>query len=399
MKIKQRPEDFVVQEAGAWQPRPDGAYGIYRLSKRGIGTLDAVTELCRGLHIPQKIISFGGLKDRHSVSDQIVSIRGERREFRHPRFHLTFLGRSAHPYDHRSFSANRFTITVRDLTAAQAVAVRQRLDQVKVFGIPNYYDDQRFGSLRGTKEFIARRLIAGDCEGALQLAIATPSAEDQKMDRNIKRTIQTLWGDWPKCKAELPRCSERSIVTYLVDHPDDFANAFDLLNRNLKILYLSAYQSYLWNRLLSDFLAARCGRDNLFPYPFIAGEFFLYESLPPDLFRALSGTTIPLPMRSTTIEDPALGGILERVMASQGLAVRDLRIKALRKAFFSKGQRKAVVMPGDLAVTPPSDDDLNRGKVMMTLTFDMPRGTYATILIKRLTHDMENRRANVPASP
>lgn len=393
MKIKQTPEDFVVREQSAWTPDGGGPFAVYRMTKRGVGTLEAVDLLSRTLKISRNQVSFGGLKDRHSASEQMISIRrGPPKAVEFNTFKLEYLGQSARPFDRTTFSGNQFTITIRDLTADEARTVRQRLDEIRANGVPNYYDDQRFGSLRGTTEFIARRLIARDFEGALKLAIATPSAEDQKRERAIKKTIQARWGDWAACKNELQQSSERSIVTYLVDHPDRFAAAIDLLNPQLRILYFSAYQSFLWNSCLSALLARTCPREALFPYPFVAGELFLYRSLPEVALKSLSTRIIPLLTPTTAFDDPAMRAIVDELLAKQGITQRDLRIKGLKTGFFSKGQRAALLMPGDLSLSEPAADELNRDKHKLTMTFGLPRGSYATILIKRLTYDMETGR-------
>ncbi|OHB75802.1 MAG: hypothetical protein A2Z34_07165 [Planctomycetes bacterium RBG_16_59_8] len=394
VKIKQSLEDFVVRERPAGKGGTDGAFVLYRMTKRGIGTMEAVGELCRMLGIPSRRVSFGGLKDRHAISEQTIAIRqGPARNFNHPRFDLQCIGRSPRPFAPSSFTANHFTIAIRDLAREQAETILSRLEEVRSCGIPNYYDDQRFGSLRGSSgEFIARALIAGDFERALRLAIASPSFEDQKRERAIKKTIAARWGDWTTCKAELPRSSERSIVTYLVDHPTDFRRAFDLINHNLKVLYLSAYQSYLWNRILSAFLEQRVGRDSLVAYPFVAGNLWFHRTMESAAARKLAETTIPFPMRTTVFPDPLLARIADALMAEEKLAMRDLKIRGMKQLFFSRGERRTLLIPSGIEPSPIADDELNGGKVKLTLAFELPRGSYATILIKRLTFDMETRR-------
>jgi tRNA(Glu) U13 pseudouridine synthase TruD len=47
-------------------------------------------------------------------------------------------------------------------------------------------------------------------------------------------------------------------------------------------------------------------------------------------------------------------------------------------------ERPAAVIPGDLAISAPQDDDLYPGRKKTTLRFFLSRGSYATLLIKRL---------------
>src|SRR5439155_13536155 len=145
-------------------------------------------------------ISFGGLKDRHARTEQAISIRGgPERKFEGSAFRVEFLGRSRDPITRASFHGNRFEITVRDLGEIPD------LGPVKRFGIPNYFDDQRFGSLRGTDgEFIGRALVRGENEKALKLALASPSGEDRKKERDLKTLLRDRWGDWAALATELP---------------------------------------------------------------------------------------------------------------------------------------------------------------------------------------------------
>ena len=74
----------------------------------------------------------------------------------------------------------------------------------------------------------------------------------------------------------------------------------------------------------------------------------------------------------------------EQVVRDAGLEWRELRVKYPRDSFFSKGWRSAVAVPQDLAAEP-ADDELHPPRHKLTLRFILPRGSYATILVKRLT--------------
>ena len=103
-------------------------------------------------------------------------------------------------------------------------------------GLPNYFDDQRFGSLGESGEFVARAWLAGDPERGLFLAIAEANPLDRPETREIKRILRDNWKNWTTLKTELPRSSERSLITYLVHHPLDFAGAFARSRRDLRLI-------------------------------------------------------------------------------------------------------------------------------------------------------------------
>jgi tRNA pseudouridine13 synthase len=76
--------------------------------------------------------------------------------------------------------------------------------------------------------------------------------------------------------------------------------------------------------------------------------------------------------------------VAEEALRAEGLALAELKIKGMQKPFFSKGDRVGCVRPANLTHTAEADD-LNAGRRKLTLKFDLPRGSYATMLVKRVT--------------
>jgi tRNA pseudouridine13 synthase len=377
MKIKQKPEDFVVTELDRFDLVRTGPFALYRLIKWDIGTLEAVRNLGRNWNLSGAQISFGGLKDRHARTEQVISIRGgPERNFEGSAFRVEYLGRSRDPISRSSFHGNRFEITVRDLERIPD------LEPLRRFGVPNYFDDQRFGSIRGTGgDFIGRALVRGDYEGALKLAIASPSGQDRKAERELRTRLRDRWGDWSGLAKELPPSTERSVAHFLADRPGAFGFAFELLDQNLRILYLSAYQSWLWNRTLAEIV-----RKLPDPYEveYAAGRHVFYRSLRPEEQDRLAELTIPLITPAQKFEGDT-AGIVASLLREEAIEQRQFRLKKLAKTFFGKGQRDAVVAPSGLT-SSSGDDELHRGRRRLTLAFELPRGSYATILLKRLFH-------------
>jgi len=378
MKIKQRPEDFRVTELDRFELAPRGAFSLYRLVKWDVGTIEAVANVARNWKLPRAAVSFGGLKDRHARTEQVISIReGPDRNFEGSAYRLEFLGRSRDPITRASFAANRFEIVVRDLAEVPD------LDPVRRFGVPNYFDDQRFGSLRGTGgEFIGRALVRGENEKALRLAIASPAAEDRKKEREVRSLVRDRWGDWAGLRAALPPGVERTIAAYLAGHPGAYGFAFELLDPNLRILYVSAYQSHLWNRMMAETLRPL---PETFEVAYAAGRHLFYRSLAPETHDRLAELAIPLVTPTQKFEGET-AETAARVLAAEGVEPRQFRLKKLRKTFFGKGRRDAIVAPAALRAQA-GDDELHRGRRKLALSFELPKGSYATILVKRLFHE------------
>lgn len=385
MKLKSLPEDFEVEELSDF-PLDGGSFAVYLLTKRSIGTPEAVTSISERWNIPRRAIGYGGLKDKHAVTRQWVTIqRGPRRDFRQDQLSLTYQGQARRAFGPADISGNRFRIVMRNLPDRVAHRYSEESQAIVRFGIPNYYDDQRFGSLGESGEFIARPWCLGDYERALWLAIAEPNSHDRPIDRDEKEIIRRFWGDWAECKMALSRSPRRSIITYLVDHPERFREAFALQRQDLRSLWLAAFQSDIWNRCLATVIRQTLSSSPIWDVPLATVDAAFYRRLTGDEDAVLSRLLIPLPSARLHIESGPTLDLLQQVIAEQGMALREMRVKYPRDSFFSKGERQALVKPTQFKVDSIEDDDLNSGRKRVTLQFQLPRGSYATILIKRLT--------------
>ena len=92
MKLKCLPTDFQVEELTSVVPR-NGPFALYELRKQSLGTLEAVQAIAQRWRIAPADISFGGLKDKHAVTCQYLTVaEGPRRNLRQTNLELTYLG-------------------------------------------------------------------------------------------------------------------------------------------------------------------------------------------------------------------------------------------------------------------------------------------------------------------
>lgn len=389
MKLKCLPDDFQVTELTDRQPNDRGSFALYQLTKQSLGTPEAVDSVLHRWNLARAQVSYGGLKDKHAVTTQFITIKnGPRRDLTQTNLELNYLGNTDRPFEPTDIAGNRFTLVMRDMADVTAARAEQTLQEVAVSGVPNYFDDQRFGSLGESGEFIAAPWCRGDYERALWLALAESNEHDRPDDRREKLLIRERWGDWIGLKAALPRCSRRSIVTYLCDHSTDFRRALALMRSDLRGMWLSAFQSAVWNRLLAASLQDVCRPEQLFDVSFGERPAPFFRTLDEQQRRELTELSLPLPSARLKLESGPLFDRLQRVLAEFGLEPREMRVKYPRDSFFSKGQRAAIYLPAGLQ-HQIDRDELYADRHKVTLSFDLPRGSYATILIKRLTEVTE----------
>jgi tRNA pseudouridine13 synthase len=384
MKVKQEPEDFQVEELTDVVSSSEGTFAFYRLEKRGWTTPDAISAVRRRWKLDANRVSYGGLKDRHAQTVQYFTVfHGPRRGLKQQGIAVSYVGQLSEPYTSRDIRTNRFVITLRALAETECAKALAAFEEIKEQGVPNYFDNQRFGSVGESGDFVGRLLVHGEFEKALRSALAAPYAHDRAAQTREKAILKAHWGDWKACQERLPRGHARRIVDYLASHPQDFQGAIERLRPELRGLYLSVYQSYLWNQMLARWLQEHFPPDQLLSIRLRQGPVPVHKKLSPASLNELAAIRLPLPSARLTIEpaDPR-AALVEGVLREEGLESSQLKVRGLRKMFFSKGDRAAFFIPSDLK-HDASADEKHPGRQKFTVSFTLPAGCYATLLLKR----------------
>lgn len=411
MTIRRQPSDFRVEERPAPgfleslcdRPGRDAPHAVYVLVKTSIATPDAAGFLARELGVRPGQVAYAGLKDKHAETRQLVSVPAGRRSpdrVEGRGWSAELLGFVGQAITADCISGNRFVIVVRDLTREQvrtmerrAIALRRR-DAPNSLLIVNYFGDQRFGSARHGQGWVGLHLIRGEFEQALRLAVGTPSPKDSGRTRKITRACATAWGHWDDLVAQLPRCPERAAFEMLAEG-GSFRDAFAALPYFTQAMCIEAYQSYLWNetaRLLARRIADETrpvqagGTDRVRGSRLLRTDDPFGEMLFPvasavgEHWRTL---VLPLLSRRTRFED-AWADAASAVLREQGLTLNDLRIPGLRRPFFGEAPRRLFVDASNFELTQTEADDLSPGRLRVTVSFDLPRGAYATVVLRAL---------------
>ena len=385
MKLKQSPEDFQVEEVTDVVPGKTGPFAFYKMNKSGWSTPVAFQAIRRRWRLSPQQVSYGGLKDRHASTSQHLTIyNGPERDLEHGKVRLQYLGQLAEPFTSRAISGNLFHITLRDLKNGDAPAVDIALKEVAQFGVPNYFDDQRFGSVNIEGRFIGREMVLAHWEAALKQALAEPYAFDPASIKQEKQLLRQHWRDWKTAKNVLPRSNARSIVTYLVDHPEDFRGAMSRLHEDMQSLYLSAYQSHIWNRANAWLLRSLCPPDQLVDLRLRLGPVPFHRTLSPEALQKIQGTDLPLPSARLKLPpESEWNSVFGAILAEEGITLETMKLKGLQKPFFSRGERPILSLPRRLTWSI-SPDDRHEGRSKLVMSFELSKGAYATLVVKRV---------------
>lgn len=392
MKLRRLNSDFKVYENNTIPLQRDGEFTVYELKKDGWNTLDAIKRLSGEMGTSPSRFVHAGLKDRHAITTQLVTVAGGMpRNYSLDGLSLEYLGQAARQTSATDIESNRFEIVMRSLSDEEVEFASQALPQIQQVGIANYFDDQRFGSYVPGHPFIAEHWMQGNYEQALWLAFAEPNAADSSFEREQKEILREHWQQWDTCKAKLARSHRRSIVTFLNDrHSDarhsDFKGAWACVNGNLRGLYLSAFQSHLWNLLLDDLFEKHCQPDQFTTMTLKTGQFRVPQSLTTEQRTALTGIELPLPSSRLKPDETPWYDFIETSLQKHGFELKSLKVNYPRDRYFSKAVRSAIVPVMDLS-WEFSQDELDPGRSKLNIRFVLPRGCYATMLVKRLTRD------------
>jgi tRNA pseudouridine13 synthase len=384
VKVKVRPEDFVVREQLRLRLKRAGAHSVYRLEKRNWNTLDVIDHLARRHGL--KRLSRAGLKDRYALTVQYLSLPGSGPKLvREPSYSLRLVGRSDQPVTSELLSGNSFTITCRALSGLEADRLQANSGEVKRFGLPNYFDDQRFGSARHGQGFICRRLIDGHLNGALKLYLATPSPADPPAQRRQKTTLEQAWGDWPAC-ARIAPSEAKPALSYLAAQPRDLNGALKRLPRDLLELFVNAYQSWLWNETVVALLRDQAVTAT--PVAYSQGELLFWRHLSPTMAAFLDRSVVPTVAPDAAYRSERVQRAANGVLVREGLDHSRLRLKVrIPGVYFKSFGRALVLRPEGLRLSETEPDEIYPGKLKRRLEFTLPPGAYATLVLKRLSLD------------
>ena len=298
------------------------------------------------------------------------------------------------PLDGSAIGANRFRITVFGLTpqacrsmdgAAELLACGEG-EGGRRLRFVNYFGRQRFGTTRHGQGFLARRLLAGKFEEALRLAIATPATQDRAADKQLKQTIARDWGRWQTLLPALKPSAGRAVVEVLA-RGGDFREAFAALPYFTQQINVEAYQSYLWNatasRLIRDHYPADAVWEGDDPLKLMV--FAKAQAAPPELLEL----NLPLLGPRTELAEP-WGPAAKAVLEKEGLEVRGLRIPGMHRPFFGELPRRLLAECSRFEMAEPEadaggdDDDNAPRRLRRIVSFELPRGAYATVLLAAL---------------
>ena len=375
--IKERVEDFLVEEIPLYAPKGTGQHTFFEIRKAGIPTFHAVRVIARALSVPPGRIGYAGHKDAQAVTNQVLSVEGIRPEvvtaLDLPDIRIMWAERHDKRLKIGHLRGNRFTIRVRGVDESALVPCQAILQVLERRGVPNRYGPQRFGQ-RGDSAQLGRAVVRKDVAGFLRAFLGGPHPNESEGVRSARTRYDA--GDWEAALGMFPgnMVDERRALQALIRSRGDYQHAYRTIPRRLKTFLLSAYQSALFNQVLEarlDTLDQVYLGDLAMKHP--GRSVFRVEDEAVEQPRASRFEISPT--------GPLFGFKMMRASGQQGdLEAEILRAEALSLEDFrvgdgirAKGERRALRFQ-------MADPDLWYDDGVM-LRFELPKGSYATTVL------------------
>jgi|Deesub1362A_J573_1020465.scaffolds.fasta_scaffold00272_12 tRNA pseudouridine13 synthase len=265
-RIKVSPDDFMVIEiSDEVKIGDDGEHLIVEIEKVNWDTNQLIKELARRLRVSQRRFGVAGIKDKKAKTIQKISIRGvewkEIEKINLKGVNIRYVGKSNRRIGIGDLKGNKFLIRIRDIVIGQKeceeriLRIKNELDDFG--GAPNFYGFQRFGSVRPITHRVGKALLKGDVEDAVMSYIAMPFEGERVKNERRELWERYLRGEHESGLGEIlkrfPRHLryERTMLSVIVSE-GSYTKAFRALPINLQKLFIHGYQSYLFNRILSE---------------------------------------------------------------------------------------------------------------------------------------------------
>ncbi|MFO8132635.1 MAG: tRNA pseudouridine(13) synthase TruD [Thermoplasmatota archaeon] len=392
--IKTRPEDFIVEEQPRLPPPGDGKQVIARVTAARWETNDLIENIASRLGIPAGYIGFAGMKDKQAVTSQYMSFPVSLQRVRMldiPRVTVEVLYRSRKPVYRGQLAGNHFHVTIRDASGSeeQAQAIQRQIHSTG--GFPNFFGVQRFGILRPITHVVGRYMVAGDYEQAVMTYAANPLPGEDDVCCGARRWLQEtrdFAGALERYPARLN--FERRMVAYLAEHPGDWTGALRQLPGGLLQMFVHAYQSWLFNRMVSERIRRGIPIDMAVSgdvvLPMDRGDMQQENGIPVtgrnldkvnrQIARHRCLPSAVLIGTEAMLAAGEMGEVEQAVLDQENVSGDDFTISEM-PSLSSRGLRRAVLAPLTSLRMSMADD-------MAWLSFSLPKGCYATCLLREV---------------
>ncbi|RUM63210.1 MAG: tRNA pseudouridine(13) synthase TruD [Sulfurimonas sp.] len=336
--FKQSPRDFVVEELPIYEFSGEGEHLILLVRKKNLSTNEMVGQIARYLGIKNREIGYAGLKDKHAMTKQYISLHKKYEEAMEG-FNFEGIKIISKTYHNNKIrighlKGNRFYIKIKKVNPTSAIKIDEALKNIKKNGMPNYFGYQRFGN-DGDNHILGEKLAKGEAR-----------ERNPRVKKLLINAYQSyLFNNWLSKRLEI-----NSLVSSF--EPKELASQLEIPLEELERMKAQSHAFKLMNGDLMEH------------YP--KGKLFEFEETEHDFSRFNE-------------RDISVTGLLcgKKVRVAEGLAGE------IEKEFDDEinadgARRFAWIYPTDI------EGRFNPIEAQYELNFTLPKGSYATVLLEEI---------------
>lgn len=395
-EIRKKYEDFYVEELPESTPSGTGSNTWIFIEKLGRNTLDVVLDIAREYKISRKRMGFAGMKDKKAITRQWICVSNMEPEnlqnLEEKLYNVKVLEITRNEKKLRigQLVGNKFKILIRDTKDPEndVLTAQEVLSQLTKTGVPNYYGYQRFGKKRPNTHVVGKFLIRNDVKGAVDSYIGNPYPEEQPHIQNARKLYDE--GEYEEAYESMPSGMryEKMMLREIMKEErkkqelDDnsYMKALRSLPKPLSRMFVHAYQSYLFNRAVSE--RAKLGIDEYVEGDIIIDneEHLIHEFSLEDIKKQIEDfqahPTAPLYGSKVPLAGGEVGEMESQILADEDVELGEFTVPKMPK-LGSHGLRRAIRFKVWDTTTERTDEGILLG-------FSIPKGCYATAVLREV---------------
>ncbi len=402
-KLRTTPQDFTVKEIFSYPKKEKGKFTIAEVTSTNWETNRLVRDISNKLHISRQRINFAGTKDKRAKTTQLLSFYkvkpDEVEKIKLNDVEIENIYQSNKPVKIGRLKGNFFEIKIRDirkdLTKKEVKKISEDLKQKKVF--PNFFGIQRFGSIRPITHIVGKYLVKGDIKKAVMTYIANPAEEENKETYDLRKKLEETH-DYSWALKNYPDTLnfEKAILNKLVENPHDYTLALKELPKNLLTMFVYAYQSYFFNKILSRRIDEKIPIDKA-----IVGDIILpvrnneisdeqiivkkhnIDKINKQISKNKAYVSGVLIGSDSIFSEGKMGEIEHSVIEQEKIDPRDFIIPEI-PFISSSGLRRPISAEYKDFNLELLNDDIDSDKKMIKVDFSLKKGCYATSFLREI---------------
>jgi len=395
-KIRTKYEDFYVEEIPENLPSGKGPNTWLLIEKIGRNTLDVVLDIATEMKISRKRMGFAGMKDKSALTRQWLCVSNseasEIEGLKDKLYNVKILEIKQNEKKLRigQLVGNKFRILIRDTENPDndTITARTVLNKLEAIGVPNYYGWQRFGKNRPNTHKVGEFLIHNDIKGAVDSYIGNPYDGEKNHIKSARAFYDE--GDLEEAYESMPSWMryEKMMLRELIQqkrkkgelNEKSYIIALESLPKPLKRMFVHAYQSYLFNKAVSE-------RTKLGINKYVEGdiiidneEHLVHEFDVNDINERIDKfevhPTAPLYGTKVPLASGVVGQLEQKILDEEKIELQDFECPKTPK-LGSHGLRRAIRFKiWDVSAEKTSEGVLTE--------FSIPKGCYATAVLREI---------------